>query len=205
MTVAQPAGLRPEAAGLPDQAVLGVEHSICGRRWRARGGDTRAGMALAQRFGLPEIVGRLLAARGVGTEDVETFLAPTLRALLPDPSVLTDMDRGAERLARAVTRGERIAVFGDYDVDGATSSALLWRFFRAAGADVTIYIPDRLREGYGPTAAALHCARRGSTSSSRSIAASPRSSRWRRRGRQGSTSSSSITTKPSRACLRQWR
>ncbi len=155
MTVAQPAGLRPEAAGLPDQAVLGVEHSVCGRRWRARGGDTRAGMALAQRFALREIVGRLLAARGVDTEEVETFLAPTLRALLPDPSVLTDMDRGAERLARAVMTGERIAVFGDYDVDGATSSALLWRFFRAAGADVTIYIPDRLREGYGPNGAAL--------------------------------------------------
>lgn len=138
-----------------DATVLGVERSICGRRWRERGGDARAGLALSQRFALPEIVGRLLAARGIAADEVETFLGPTLRALLPDPSVLTDMDRGAARLARAVVAGERIAVFGDYDVDGATSSALLCRFFRAAGGDITIYIPDRLREGYGPNAPAL--------------------------------------------------
>jgi single-stranded-DNA-specific exonuclease len=138
-----------------DAAVLGVERSVCGRRWRARGGDAMAGLALAQRFSLPEIVGRLLAARGIEADAVESFLAPTLRALLPDPSDLTDMDKGAERLARAVTSGERIAVFGDYDVDGATSSALLSRFFRAVGADITIYIPDRMKEGYGPNAPAL--------------------------------------------------
>lgn len=112
-------------------------------------------MALAQRFALPEIVGRLLAARGVDADEVETFLAPTLRALMPDPSILTDMDRGADRLARAVIAGQRIAVFGDYDVDGATASALLYRFFRAVGSEIGIYIPDRLREGYGPNAPAL--------------------------------------------------
>jgi single-stranded-DNA-specific exonuclease len=143
------------AAAEPEAAALGVERSICGRRWRMRGGDAMAGLALAQRFSLPEIVGRLLAARGIEAEAVESFLAPTLRALLPDPSDLTDMDKGAERLARAVMSGERIAVFGDYDVDGATSSALLARFFRAVGADITVYIPDRMKEGYGPNAAAL--------------------------------------------------
>src|SRR5690606_16018578 len=91
---------------LSDSAVLGVERSVCGRRWRRRGGDGRAGLALAQRFSLPEIVGRLLAARGVAETQVEEFLAPTLRAMLPDPSLLTDMDAGAERLARAVMHGE---------------------------------------------------------------------------------------------------
>jgi single-stranded-DNA-specific exonuclease len=147
------AGINVAVASEP--AVLGVERSICGRRWRARGGDAMAGLALAQRFSLPEIVGRLLAARGIEADAVESFLAPTLRALLPDPSDLTDMDKGAERLARAVIAGERIAVFGDYDVDGATSSALLSRFFRAVGADITVYIPDRMKEGYGPNAPAL--------------------------------------------------
>ena len=144
-----------QSAPLAESAVLGVERASGGRRWRQRGGDAMAGLALAQRFSLPEIVGRLLAARGIAADEVESFLAPTLRALLPDPSDLTDMDAGAARLAHAVATGERIAVFGDYDVDGATSSALLARFFRAVGADVTVYIPDRLKEGYGPNAPAL--------------------------------------------------
>jgi single-stranded-DNA-specific exonuclease len=144
-----------EQSPTADAAVLGVERSICGKRWRQRGGDAMAGLALAQRFALPEIVGRLLAARGIAAEEVESFLGPTLRALLPDPSILTDMDEGAARLVRAVTAGERIAIFGDYDVDGATSSALLSRFFKATGAEVAVYIPDRLTEGYGPNAGAL--------------------------------------------------
>src|SRR3546814_14042472 len=114
-------------------AVLGVERSVCGKRWRQRGGDALAGLALAQRFSLPEIVGRLLAARGIAAEEVDNFLAPTLRALLPDPSILTDMDRGPARLARAVTNGERRAVFGDYAADGATHPAPLSRFFMEIG------------------------------------------------------------------------
>src|SRR5690606_39031447 len=121
-----------------DPAVLGVERSVCGLRWRRRRGDGRAGLAPAQRFSLPEIVRRLLAARGIAEAQVEESLAPTLRAMLPDPSLLTDMDAGAERLARAVMRGEPIAVFGDYDVDGATSSALLSRFFAATGTPARI-------------------------------------------------------------------
>ena len=136
-------------------AFLGVERSSTGRRWRARAGDERAGLAIAQRLGLPEIVGRLLAGRGVGPEEAESFLNPTLRQLLPDPARLCDMEVAAERLARATMAGEAIAVFGDYDVDGATSAALLARFFAAAGHPVRIYIPDRLKEGYGPNLPAL--------------------------------------------------
>ena len=113
------------------EAFLGVERSLLGRRWRARGGEERAGLAIAQRLALPEIVGRLLAGRGIAPEAAESFLSPTLRELLPDPSRFLDMDKAADRLAKAVQAGEAIAVFGDYDVDGATSSALLARFFAA--------------------------------------------------------------------------
>lgn len=137
------------------QPVLGVRRSLSGRCWRAHEGDVRLGMALAQRLELPELVGRVLAARGVGLEDAESFLSPTLKALMPDPSHLQDMDRAVERLVHAVCNVESIAVFGDYDVDGATSSALLARFFAAAGCPVRIYVPDRLREGYGPNTEAL--------------------------------------------------
>jgi single-stranded-DNA-specific exonuclease len=140
--------------GTPD-ACLGVERSIGGRRWTASLADERTVLALAQSRGLPDVVARVLAARGVGPDTVDAFLRPQLRSALPDPSCLRDMDRAAARLADAITRGERIAVFADYDVDGATSAALLLRFCRAAGADPRLYIPDRLTEGYGPNPAAL--------------------------------------------------
>jgi single-stranded-DNA-specific exonuclease len=136
-------------------AFLGVERSVLGRRWRVRAADDRQALALAQRLGVPEIVGRLLAARGIGIDEAPAFLAPRLREALPDPSRFRDMDRAAERLARAIMAGEPVAVFGDYDVDGATSAALLHRFFAAAGAALRIYVPDRLREGYGPNLPAL--------------------------------------------------
>jgi single-stranded-DNA-specific exonuclease len=139
--------------GIP--GFLGIERSLGGRRWRQRSGDDRAGLALAQQMGLPEIVGRLLAARGVAATEAERFLAPRLRDLLPDPAHLRGMDRAVERLVRAVRAGEIIAVFGDYDVDGATGSALLQRFFAAVGARFRLYIPDRQREGYGPNTPAL--------------------------------------------------
>ncbi|HXV24476.1 MAG TPA: single-stranded-DNA-specific exonuclease RecJ [Alphaproteobacteria bacterium] len=135
--------------------VLGVERSVSGRLWRERLEDWSLATKLAQTHGLPEIVARVLAARGVTAGLVETFLKPTLRALLPDPSRLRDMDRAAGRLARAIETGEAVAVFGDYDVDGATSAALLHRFFKAAGRPLRLYIPDRMREGYGPNAPAL--------------------------------------------------
>lgn len=136
-------------------AFLGVERSLTGRRWAARLADERTALAIAQRHGLPEAVARLLAARDVDLDAVPDFLDPTLRRFLPDPSHLKDMDVAAARLAHAVRIGERIVVFGDYDVDGATSSALLLRFFRAVGGNIGVYIPDRRKEGYGPNAAAL--------------------------------------------------
>ncbi len=139
----------------PRGCFLGVERSLTGKRWEERLGDARLALALAQRLGLPEVVGRVLAARGVDVDDAERFLDPTLRAYLPDPSALQDMDRAAARLVRAVEEGEKIAVFGDYDVDGATSAAVLARFFAALGIELEIYIPDRLAEGYGPNAPAL--------------------------------------------------
>ncbi len=117
---------------------LGVERSLTGRAWVSRLADDRLALAIAQREGLPEIVARVLAGRGVLPEDCAAYLAPSLRTLLPDPSALTDMDKAAARIARAVVEGEPVAVFGDYDVDGATSSALLQRYFRAIGADLRI-------------------------------------------------------------------
>jgi len=136
-------------------AFLGIEHSLTGRRWAERLGDERIALAMAQRHGLPDAICRLLAAREVGLDDVPDFLEPTLRKFLPDPLHLRDMDLAVARLVRAVQQGERIVVFGDYDVDGATSSALLLRFFRSVGGSIGVYIPDRRREGYGPNAPAL--------------------------------------------------
>ncbi|HEX6121066.1 MAG TPA: single-stranded-DNA-specific exonuclease RecJ [Dongiaceae bacterium] len=136
---------------------LGIARSLCGRFWLERPGDERLGLAIAQRCQVPELIGRMLAARGQSPESAPGFLEPRLRDLLTDPSELKDMDRAAERLADAVAVGERIAVFGDYDVDGATSAALLSRFLRAIGAqEPLLYVPDRVREGYGPNATAFH-------------------------------------------------
>ncbi|MGH6989436.1 MAG: single-stranded-DNA-specific exonuclease RecJ [Stellaceae bacterium] len=134
---------------------LGVERSLRGLRWRPRGGDDRLGLTLAQRQGVPELIGRILAARGIGIEEADAFLHPTLRRMLPDPLRLKDMDRAVARLVHAVEADETIAIFGDYDVDGATSAALLRRYLAAVGARTLIYIPDRQREGYGPNAPAL--------------------------------------------------
>lgn len=117
--------------------------------------DERAAMAIAQREGVADVVGRLLAARAIAPEAARGFLNPSLRSDLPDPSVLQDMDKAAERLGDAVRAGETIGIFGDYDVDGATSSALLARAIRAFGGQALIHIPDRIKEGYGPNSAAL--------------------------------------------------
>ncbi|MDR3448352.1 MAG: single-stranded-DNA-specific exonuclease RecJ [Alphaproteobacteria bacterium] len=134
---------------------LGIDKSATGHKWVARDYDERVALALAQRHGLPDIIARSLSARGIGLEDAAAFLDPKLRDLLPDPSRFRDMDKAAARFAEAVTRGEKIAVFGDYDVDGATSSALLLRFGQALGIDIRLYVPDRLKEGYGPNVAAM--------------------------------------------------
>ncbi|HEV2303055.1 MAG TPA: single-stranded-DNA-specific exonuclease RecJ [Stellaceae bacterium] len=133
----------------------GVDKSACGRRWVVREADPGATAALAAGLGLPEIVARLLAQRGVDLDAAPVFLAPRLRDQLSDPRHLIDMERAVERLARAIRGGEGIAVFGDYDVDGATSAALLARFFASAGAPARVYVPDRQREGYGPNGPAL--------------------------------------------------
>ena len=136
-------------------AFLGVKHSVSGKLWRARLEDERAALTLAQQLEISEILARVLAARGISAEDADSFLHPTLRDILPNPSILRDMDKAANRLAAAIASGETIAVFGDYDVDGATSGALILRFLNAIGSNGTYYIPDRLREGYGPNTRAL--------------------------------------------------
>ena len=139
---------------MPDPALC-VTASLTGRRWVLRQGEDRVGLGIAQRLGLPEVIGRLLAQRGIGLDDAAHFLDPTLRALLPDPSVLRDMDAAAERLARAVVAGETVGVFGDYDVDGACSTAIMALVLRGLGCTVLTHVPDRLLEGYGPNAPAL--------------------------------------------------
>ena len=136
-------------------AYLNVDQSAEGQRWLLRDTDERTALALSQRLDIPDAVGRVMASRGIGLDDGASFLAPTLRELLPDPSHLNDMDVAAERLAAAIMQDEGLAVFGDYDVDGATSSALFKRFVESVGGRCRIYIPDRLREGYGPNAPAL--------------------------------------------------
>src|ERR1051325_186432 len=143
------------ALGVPAAAFLGVERSICGKRWRERAAEIGEASAIAAQHGVPEIVGRLLAQRGIGTAEAPLFLAPRLREQLPDPAHLHDMAPAVERLIRAIRGEEPIVVFGDYDVDGATSAALLLRFFAAIGARASVYVPDRMREGYGPNAPAL--------------------------------------------------
>ncbi len=139
----------------PTPAFLGVEKSVTERRWRARADDERSIQTICQRFGVPDLLSRVIVGRGIGPDGTAAFLDPTLRDAMPDPSSFRDMDQAAARLAEAVRNHETIAVFGDYDVDGATSAALLLRFLFSAGADTRAYIPDRLTEGYGPNAAAL--------------------------------------------------
>ena len=136
-------------------ACLDVGVSLTGRRWLLRPVEDRLALGITQRLELPEVVGRLLAARGVSIDAAGHFLAPTLRALLPDPSALADMDAASERLARAVRNAETVGVFGDYDVDGACSAAVVTRVLRSLGCTVPTHVPDRLLEGYGPNGPAL--------------------------------------------------
>lgn len=136
-------------------AFLNVEKSLKDRRWCLRSENERLGLAIAQRLDVPEIVGRVMAGREVSLEGAEQYLSPTLRQMLPDPSVFCDMDIAALRITTAVQTGEKVAVFGDYDVDGATSSGLLKRFFNALNHPLEIYIPDRIKEGYGPNLKAM--------------------------------------------------
>jgi single-stranded-DNA-specific exonuclease len=145
---------------------LGVENSATGRAWRDRldeRGATRA-LAIAQRHEIPELLARILAGRNVEADAVDAFLDPTIKRSMPDPNVLTAMPEAAARIADAVMRGESVAIFGDYDVDGATSAAVLARFLRFGGVEPIIHIPDRLFEGYGPNVEAVRAlAARGAT------------------------------------------
>lgn len=136
---------------------LDVRHSATGLCWvhRLDPRQENAALAIAQGLGMPEIVARVLAGRGVERDGAERFLDPTIRDLLPDPASLTDMDKAAHRIADAIVRREKVAIFGDYDVDGAASSAMLKRFLSHYGVEAEIYIPDRIFEGYGPNAAAM--------------------------------------------------
>ncbi|KRA83445.1 single-stranded-DNA-specific exonuclease RecJ [Altererythrobacter sp. Root672] len=134
-------------------AVFGVERSLTGKAWRWRGGNMELGGGVA---GLEDdVVTQLLLARGVPRDDLARHRSPNLRSFLPDPSVFNDMDLAADRIAEAVLASESVTVYGDYDVDGATSAALLIRLFRMLGHQARHYIPDRLLEGYGPSGEAL--------------------------------------------------
>ncbi len=157
------------ASALPAESVpafLGVTRSATGRVWRDRldpRGAARA-LAIAQRYQVPEMLARIIAGRGIDIDAVDDFLDPTIRKLLPDPLTVTEMEAAAKRIADAATRGEKVAIFGDYDVDGATSAALLTWHLRHCGLDPLIHIPDRIFEGYGPNVEAVRgLANKGAT------------------------------------------
>ena len=166
--------MQPVIASDPSDAII----SITSQQWRLRPHDEREVLLLTQRLGIPDIVARILSARGIGIDEAESFLKPTLREFLPDPFHLKGMAEAVLRVAQEVTgysllvtgkenassptnnqqpvtSNHSIAIFGDYDVDGATSSALLVRYFRALGMEPLVHIPDRMKEGYGPNAPAL--------------------------------------------------
>ncbi len=136
---------------------LGVTQSALGRTWveRCDASQSTIALAIAQTHGVPDILARVLAGRGVRLHETEGFLNPRLRDLMPDPHVLTDMEAAASRLADSVQRNEKVAIFGDYDVDGACSAALLAEYLRACGIAYAIHIPDRITEGYGPNVDAI--------------------------------------------------
>lgn len=140
------------------RAFLGVEKSVLDNRWVSRldqAGQNRA-LAMSQMHGLPDLIARVLAGRGVTVDEAVEFLDPTIRSLMPDPYKLTDCEKAAKRLAAAIRDGEPVAIFGDYDVDGAASSALMYRFLTHFGVKAHIYIPDRIFEGYGPNPTAIN-------------------------------------------------
>ncbi|MFM9974760.1 MAG: single-stranded-DNA-specific exonuclease RecJ [Beijerinckiaceae bacterium] len=142
---------------LTGTSFLSVSRSLTGRRWvdRLDAAAQREAMTISQVNGLRDSLARVLAGRGVVSADVEHFLEPTLRHLMPDPSVLRDMDKATDRLVAAIRRQEYVAIFGDYDVDGATSAALLSLYLTALGLKTRIHIPDRITEGYGPNSSAI--------------------------------------------------
>ncbi len=149
-----------------DRAFLGVRASLLGRGWQGRLNEAGAvqAVAIGQMHGLPDILARVLAGRGQDAATASAFLTPRLRDAMPDPGVLRGMAEAVDRLAQAARRQECVAIFGDYDVDGACAAALLAAFLRAAGCTVTVHIPDRIAEGYGPNASAIEALRRAGAS-----------------------------------------
>ncbi len=142
-------------------AFLGVAQSLSGRCWRARDYDPELARHFARTLDVPEAVGRLMAARGVAADEGAAFLAPKLKDSFPDPSLFLDMDKAAGLIIDAVQKDRRITILADYDVDGATSSAILCGWFRAMGQEAGLYVPDRLAEGYGPNAKAFETIKAG--------------------------------------------
>ena len=138
-----------------DTGYLGVDRSLSGRVWRQRRADPDLVRRHQHVLGLSELLARALASRGIGEGQGEDYLAPTLKAQFPDPSSFADMDKAASLLVDALEQRRRVAVFADYDVDGASSAALIVRWFRAMGLELSIYVPDRILEGYGPSPAAF--------------------------------------------------
>jgi len=139
----------------PSELCLGIDRSLLGRSWQMQIGPEAVVDQLRTDLNVPSPVANILAARGFSVDSAEPFLRPTLKDLMPDPSALAGMDQAVERVLTAIESQESIVVFGDYDVDGATSSALLIKFFRSLGIEAGSYIPDRVKEGYGPNEAAL--------------------------------------------------
>ena len=134
-----------------EPALLGVQSSVTGRTWRRRPVCRRTADLAVQRLGIDALLADVLVARGIGVDEIEAHLAPSLREQLPDPHVLLEMEIAAGRLADAIIRGETIGIFGDYDVDGTTAAALLARYLRAVGSEPLVHLPDRFTEGYGPS------------------------------------------------------
>jgi len=144
--------------GTSPEIVLNITNSAKGYAWHNRLDDAgrNLGLALSQVAGIPEVLGRVMAARGATLDDVNEWLTPSLKDLMPDPDTMQGMEEGAKRLAKAIETGQQVAVFGDYDVDGAVSSALVKLFLGHHGLDPEIYIPDRIFEGYGPNPDAIN-------------------------------------------------
>ena len=185
---------------------LGVARSALGRTWveRCDAAQGTIALAIAQIHGLPDVLSRVLAGRGVEIADVEGFLSPRLRDLMPDPHIMTGMEVAANRLADAVLAREKVAIFGDYDVDGACSAALLAEYLRACGLDYMIHIPDRITEGYGPNVDAIRSAQGAGCRAPRHGRLRNRQHRaaWRRRKALGSMRWCSTITRRRSSFLR---
>ncbi len=135
--------------------ILGVQSSVSGLVWQNRSIDTRSSIAVSQANEIPEVVARAIVGRGIPDEEISDFLNPTIRNLMPDPFKFKDMKSAVSRLEKAINDKELVAIFGDYDVDGATSGALILRYLESVGCETISYVPDRTKEGYGPNTSAL--------------------------------------------------